>query len=217
MTAHVNHPLHRLQLFAIRHGFNGQGLFRGVPNSAYELVPGIGRKAGTRKDLREVEEHLLLLFKTEGRPHCGASTPWEWLCMAQHHGLPTRLLDWTRNPLAAIYFAVQAAPDVDGRLYAFQPESAIDIDVYKDPFSLSDVEVVVPSHITPRLVSQAGLFTIHPKPADPFKPDTLDSIVIPADEKADIRQLLHTFGVNHASLFPGLDGLSQHLRWMKSL
>ena len=157
------------------------------------------------------------MFRTEGRPYASAQTTWEWLCSAQHHGLPTRLLDWTRNPFVAIYFAVLGDSETDGRLYAFRPESAINVDDHPDPFSVSEVEVVVPPHVTLRLTSQSGLFTVHPDPAVPFQPKSLQSIVIPAEDKPDIRRLLHTFGMNHASLFPGLDGLSAHLRWMKAL
>jgi len=45
--------------------------------------------------------------------------------LAQHHGLPTRLLDWTTNPLAALYFCVSSSPDKDGSVFVMNPRFAI--------------------------------------------------------------------------------------------
>lgn len=85
-------------------GFSGF-VYRGVKAAEYELIPSVGRLRtfkGESFSLRD-ERHMLDTFKREAIPYLAVrpANEWEWLAIAQHHGLPTRLLDWTRNPLAA--------------------------------------------------------------------------------------------------------------------
>ncbi|MCR8924360.1 FRG domain-containing protein [Dasania sp. GY-MA-18] len=96
-------------------------LFRGVSRQAYELIPSIGRgtKEGTRNDISSIEDNILSEFKRLSTPTIvePPSTDFEWLFLAQHYGLPTRLLDWSTNPLAALYFAIEGDDENDAYLY----------------------------------------------------------------------------------------------------
>src|SRR5688572_7681080 len=81
-------------------------LFRGQ-NVDEPLLPRIARIAQTkgisRIDLEQIERRMLERFRKESVPFVRGRTPttwWEWLSVAQHQGLPTRLLDWTANALA---------------------------------------------------------------------------------------------------------------------
>src|SRR5262249_39685681 len=73
----------------------------------------------------------------------------------------------------------------------------------------------------PRITSQEGVFTCHPKPAEPFDPGHGEfgrvRIVIPASSKATVLADLDALGVNEVSLFPDLDGLCRHMNWKVSL
>lgn len=81
-------------------------------------------------DPRTTERHLLRNFrKYASRQHAvdlGADQPWEWIALGQHHGLPTRLLDWTYSPFVALHFATQdlSLMDVDGAVVMVDFESA---------------------------------------------------------------------------------------------
>lgn len=87
------------------------GVYRGSSNAESPLLTSLARLGGidpphTKADL---EDHILRNFIRYARPHLGTETTndWEHLVSAQHHGVPTRLLDWTYSPLVAAFFATR--------------------------------------------------------------------------------------------------------------
>jgi len=92
--------------------------FRGATDAGGDLGTSLMRLGG---EYARVERNLLRNFRKYGEPHAGRrDSPWNWLSLAQHHGLPTRLLDWSYSPLIATHFATSNTDryDVDGAVYA---------------------------------------------------------------------------------------------------
>lgn len=83
--------------------FRSPFVYRGLSDADYPLIATLNRLEG---NFTHMEPHLLRNFrKYAHRNIVERDTPWHWLSLAQHHGLPTRLLDWTVSPLVAAHFA----------------------------------------------------------------------------------------------------------------
>lgn len=193
-------------------------IYRGVKSQSFTLTPKIGRIVAVISDKKKNEIKVLDLFKERALPYLEyiPSSDWDWLAIGQHHGLPTRLLDWTRNPLVACYFAVEEACNDDSAIYAYHDPHHITIEEYPDPFAYVEVGRFIPRHITPRITVQSALFTIHPDPYTPFNSEKILKIIIPNKIRLDLKRTLGNYGIDRASLFPGLDGLAKNIEWLRS-
>jgi len=98
--------------------FRSRYAFRGLSDSNYKLESRLARHGG---DFRKLEKHLLRNFKKYAhRSVVEKDSIWNWLSVAQHYGLPTRLLDWTYSPFVAMHFATADIDtfNVDGVIWA---------------------------------------------------------------------------------------------------
>lgn len=224
-----------------RSTFVAEVWYRGQPDSRWNLSPGIHRPPYSK-----VSEHRYRHdFRLRALPFLGEATThpaseWDWYFLMQHHGIPTRLLDWSESALVALYFAVGRPPDeTDGAVWVLMPRAVNRelarvgdfIPIYSDqivaPYlgQMWDESQIGPEHpiaIDPpynsrRLAAQRGKFTVHGSSqknldAYPELNGNLHRIDIPRAAKARLRRQLFAAGITESVLFPGLDGLSREIR-----
>ncbi|ELI6450034.1 FRG domain-containing protein [Photobacterium damselae] len=191
-------------------------VFRGHGEVSWPLIPKAGRKPYCEKDDLDyfgAWKRRAVEFISGERP----KNDWDWLAIAQHHGLPTRLMDWTYNPLVAAYFATMHNSSSDAVIYCYLPEIVL-IPENITPKEYTNVCLFKPSAVVPRISRQSGLFTIHPEPTKAMdlevSNERLDKIII---DKAYCKKILfelNHYGINKLNLFSDLDGLSAHLCWV---
>lgn len=213
-------------------------IYRGLADFAYKLCPKAGRFNPPTNSVRgNLNEKLMLeLFQRQsvGLTNHIFHDHWEYLALAQHHGMPTRLMDWTRNPLVATYFAVaypnQTYKKKSGdsvRYVLKKPKSVVyawrcpKIDLSKKlpekPLEIKNVVRFIPRHITPRIKAQSGLFSAHPNPKEELNdPDNMVKLVIPFGQRPKLKHSLYRLGVHEASVYPDLDGAARHIGWLQT-
>src|SRR5215213_5230407 len=106
--------------------------FRGHSRADWKLMPSVGRDPF--RQISDVELFNSWKVRAVGYLENYNYSDWDMLAIAQHNGLPTRLLDWTSNPLIAMFFTVINDADADGAVYAHYTKFMIDENTHP-PFS----------------------------------------------------------------------------------
>jgi len=205
--------------------------FRGVSDTSHTLVPSIGRNLRDERwyeptkprtiDHFTREKRLLRAFQRRARLELRIplESKLEWLAIAQHHGVPTRLLDWTPNPLMAAWFATNSKVDQKtARIYAAHvTPSLIRDEEGLDPFDRKQSEpcFVIAPHWHQRVRAQRGCFSIHPTPNAEWNPKSprIDHIDVPYEFWGAFQQRLFYFGIDASTVMADLPGVGSALAW----
>jgi len=175
--------------------------FRGQCDIEHGLVPKYWRPKYERAN----EAEMRLEFQSVGHPLVDGGDfgdDWYWYFLMQHYGCPTRLLDWTTNPLVALYFAVSNPSERDGVVWVLDPwrwnrahvkdlwgpaiagwreakpyllelEDAFDSEVSEQQTKKAWPIAIEPPHIDRRIAAQGSKFVLFGQ-----KKDMLDSPAI---------------------------------------
>ena len=146
---------------------------------------------------------------------------WDQLIYSQHYGAPSRLLDWTINPLIALYFAVEnenhhkysslyflGTSNLNSSIYSLPNDYE---DIYPSPFEIKSTIFIKPKSLFIRMSVQSSIFSVHPANEDIIPYKNLRCFKI--SKPAKIKETLNNMSINRGSLFPDIDGAGANTKY----
>ena len=224
-----------------------QAFWRGHGDAEWLLRPQVFRGDPEYPEVPKYDECALIgnfQVRAPTRSHTKTPEPddyFGWLFLAQHYGLPTRLLDWTENPLVALYFAVLSQEEArDGCIWALWPrklnaifgatfgsiqiQDPMVVELIKPAFVVGSKcdQVILATdgrEIDLRMLVQVGRFTLHSSHAAieylSNSATWLRRYIVPKEHKRKLRAQLAAMGIKQSNLFPDLTNLAAELRAMR--
>ena len=225
-------------------------MFRGQGDAKWTLQPRLlreVRKTMAATQVIELESLMRQQFEAEDHLHLEPSVLAEddfiaWWALMQHHQAPTRLLDWTKSPLVALYFAVVDEPDEDGVVWYFngaQLREAMRLrcspyfdaispnieeldNLCKCPTAQDALYTVQRIRHTSRMVAQQGAFTLCTQVLSDHAPIIASALgdsngsfgrwVIQKQDKPTLLSALRAANITASGLFHGVDGIGKSLQ-----
>ena len=192
--------------------------FRGQSDVSWSLVPRCARSPYKSRD----DKRIFSEWKQEALDVVEHSPidDWHWLALAQQHGLATRLLDWSRNPLVAAFFASYENMEKDGVIFAYLGSTVVLEQSFAQstPWEAKEPSIFRPSIKSRRVSNQSGQFTLSNEPLKCFteqirNSEKLFKLVIAKDYKKTLQLELARYQIHWGTLFPDLDGHSKFCNW----
>lgn len=211
--------------------------YRGINSVDYKLDSGLFRLqiSDDVRDYISLEEQMCIYFKSLGALlHCEEES-WRLLYTMQHHGVKTRLLDWTESFAVALYFAIsnwnghgkaviwmlnplKLNLESTGKEEILLPSKMDYRDMFQNPSQRTIAIYPIKNNL--RITAQHGVFTVQGNSLlsieDEFESSLIDKgkmkkIELPIEVREDAICYLRHNGINYFSLFPDLDGLAKHI------
>jgi hypothetical protein len=219
----------------------GEFVYRGQRGHDWHLSSTLARLfdggAVPSEHERSLLDHFRLAMRGRGLD-CSKLEEEELWAFGQHHGLLTPLIDWTKSPYVALFFAFDE-PDVEGQDNASRAVFCLNMTAIRNDDRLSTFIFEPTHHENARLVNQAGLFTITPSGKDNLvsailnelaeneviNPDDpmdvaryIAKIHVPNENRVECLNTLRKMNIHHANLFPDPGGASKYCNdWLARL